>query len=183
MPGKRLKNVVNFYLRIGISAGILWYIFSKIDIQGTMEVLKTADPRYIAYAWGVFIFIFLMLILRWFTLIRALNLAVRTVDVLRYYFFGLFGNLFLPSAIGGDMIKIYGLCKNSDQKPRVVASNKMDVPEAQAQLAKFKKRYKTVDVIEISCLSGEGIEKLKKELLKRVTKHRAQEKASLAKGS
>ncbi len=64
------------------------------------------------------------------------------------------------------------------KKPRVVAANKMDVPEAKANLAKFKRRYKTVDVLEISCLTGDGIESLKKELLKRVTVLRGKEKRS-----
>ena len=58
-------------------------------------------------------------------------------------------------------------------KPRLVAANKMDIPEAAAHLAKFKRRYKTVDVVEISCLTGAGLDRLKKELLKRVTKFRA----------
>ena len=62
-------------------------------------------------------------------------------------------------------------------KPRLVAANKMDVPEAKAHLAKFKRRYK-VDVVEISCLTDDGLEKLKKELLKRVTSLRKREKAS-----
>ena len=66
-------------------------------------------------------------------------------------------------------------------KPRVVVANKMDVAEAKAQLVKFKKRFKDVDVLEISCLTGTGLEKLRKELLKRVTKFRAREKkAALA---
>jgi Obg family GTPase CgtA len=64
------------------------------------------------------------------------------------------------------------------KKPRVVAANKMDVPEAKANLAKFKRRHKTVDVIEISCLTGDGIDSLKKELLKRVTVLRGKEKRS-----
>ncbi len=64
------------------------------------------------------------------------------------------------------------------EKPRIVAANKMDVAEAKAHLAKFKRRYKDVDVIEISCLVGTGIEKLKKELLKRVTGRRGREKVS-----
>ena len=51
----------------------------------------------------------------------------------------------------------------------------MDVPAATAQLVKFKKRHK-VDVIEISCREGDGLEKLKKELLKRVTAFRVREK-------
>jgi GTP-binding protein len=64
------------------------------------------------------------------------------------------------------------------EKPRLVVANKMDVPEAAEHLAKFKRRYKSADVLEISCITGEGLEKLKKELLKRVTKFRAAEKAS-----
>jgi GTP-binding protein len=63
-------------------------------------------------------------------------------------------------------------------KPRLVVANKMDMPDAEAQLAKFKRRYKAVDVLEISCLSGDGLDRLKKELLKRVSKFRTAEKAS-----
>jgi GTPase len=66
------------------------------------------------------------------------------------------------------------------KKPRLVVANKMDVPDAAAHLARFKRRYKTVDVLEISCLTGGGLDRLKKELLKRVTKFRAAEKASHA---
>lgn len=65
-------------------------------------------------------------------------------------------------------------------KPRIAVANKMDVPEAAANLAKFVRRYKTAEVIEISCQSGAGLPQLKKELLKRVTKLRAREKVSPA---
>jgi GTP-binding protein len=63
-------------------------------------------------------------------------------------------------------------------KPRLVVANKMDLPEAAAQLAKFKRKYRSVDVLEISCLEGEGLDRLRKELLKRVTKFRKAEKTS-----
>jgi GTP-binding protein len=56
----------------------------------------------------------------------------------------------------------------------------MDIPEAAEQLAKFKRRYKSADIAEISCLTGDGIERLKKELLKRVGKFRTREKSSRA---
>lgn len=65
-------------------------------------------------------------------------------------------------------------------KPRLVVANKMDVPEAAAQLPKFKRRHKDADVLEISCLTGDGLDRLKKELLKRVVKFRGAEKASRA---
>ena len=64
------------------------------------------------------------------------------------------------------------------KKPRIAVANKMDMPESAAQLAKFKRRYKTADVMEISCKTGDGLERLKKQLLKRVTALRAREKMS-----
>jgi GTP-binding protein len=43
----------------------------------------------------------------------------------------------------------------------------MDLAPAAANLAKFKRRHK-VPILEISCLTGDGLEQLKKNLLKRV---------------
>ena len=63
------------------------------------------------------------------------------------------------------------------KKPRVVVANKMDLPEAKANLVKFKKRCK-VDVLEISCLDGKGLEKLKNERRRRVRAHRPAPKQS-----
>ena len=60
------------------------------------------------------------------------------------------------------------------EKPRLVAANKMDLPEARAQLVKFKKHHK-VPVVEISCVSGKGLDRLKTELRKRIASHRLRE--------
>lgn len=64
------------------------------------------------------------------------------------------------------------------EKPRLVAANKMDEPAAAANLKKFKTRYKAVELVPISCLSEEGIPKLRQELLKRVRRLRKKEKNS-----
>jgi GTP-binding protein len=65
------------------------------------------------------------------------------------------------------------------EKPRVVVANKMDVAAAAANLTKFKRRHK-VDILKISCLTGEGIEELKTELRRRVRAHRAAPKVAPA---
>lgn len=61
------------------------------------------------------------------------------------------------------------------KKPRLVAANKMDEPAAAGLLRKFRARHK-VAVIPISCLSEEGIPRLRAELLKRVRKLKPREK-------
>jgi GTP-binding protein len=63
-------------------------------------------------------------------------------------------------------------------KPRLVAANKMDEQAAVANLKKFKKRYPKVEIVPMSCLTEEGIPKLRKELYKRVKKMRTKEKKS-----
>ncbi|HRJ48427.1 MAG TPA: Obg family GTPase CgtA, partial [Opitutaceae bacterium] len=64
------------------------------------------------------------------------------------------------------------------EKPCLVVANKMDVDAATANLAKFKRRHPKVAVLGISCLTGDGLPQLKKELLKRVTRLRAGRKMS-----
>ena len=102
------------------------YLFSKIDLGRIWEVLRGARLEFLIYA-GLFFFVVnLVLLARWFIFIKALEVTSSARDVVRYYFIGLFGNLFLPSTIGGDILKIYGLCRNSSQKMRVVASVLLD---------------------------------------------------------
>jgi GTP-binding protein len=64
------------------------------------------------------------------------------------------------------------------KKPCLVAANKTDIKCSAGHLAKFKRRYAQVDVIEISCLTGDGLPRLKKELLKRVSRLRSGRKVS-----
>jgi len=121
-----VKNVLSFLLRVGLSGALLWYLFSKIDVGRIWEVLRGARLEFLGYAFIVFFVVNLVLLARWFIFIKALGVTSPARDVVRYYFVGLFGNLFLPSTIGGDILKIYGLCRNSSQKTRVVASVLLD---------------------------------------------------------
>jgi len=125
LPSKA-KNVLSFVLRIGLSLGLLYYVFSKIDLQKTAEVLKSADLNYIVLAFGAFLICNVILLYRWRIFIKALDLTAGFINIVKHFFYGLFGNLFLPTAIGGDLLKAVGLCKNSSQKPRVVASILLD---------------------------------------------------------
>lgn len=65
------------------------------------------------------------------------------------------------------------------EKPRLVAANKMDLEAAAVNLRKFKRSHK-VDVVKISCKTGDGLDKLKAGLLKRVMALRPEKNASQA---
>lgn len=157
------KNILSFLLRFGLSGALLWWLFKKIDWEKTIEVLKTADLAPVALSAAVFFAIYVVLVLRWFAFIRALDLKVPFGEALKYFCIGLFGNLFLPSSIGGDAIKIYGLCKdNATQKAKVVASVLLDRLSGYAGLvltasAAFAVGYKYVnDLSLLAMIAGLG---------------------------
>jgi hypothetical protein len=121
-----VKNILNFLVRFALSGALLVYLFSRMDMDKTVEVVKSSDPLFIILAAGTFLILHFFILIRWVVFIRALNLDAPFITIMRYFFIGLFGNLFLPTAIGGDVIKILGLCKDSSQKPKVVASVLVD---------------------------------------------------------
>lgn len=120
------KNLLSLLGRVALSVALLAYLFTKIDVEKTWGVVKSAIPLYIFYAFLTFVLINLVLVGRWFIYILALDLKVPFKVVLRYFFVGLFGNLFLPTAIGGDVIKTIGLYRYSPEKSKVVASVLLD---------------------------------------------------------
>jgi GTPase len=60
-------------------------------------------------------------------------------------------------------LKLYDL--SLGRRPFAVIANKMDLPDAAANLHRFKARFRTLKVIPASANKGEGVEKIK-ELLK-----------------
>jgi uncharacterized protein (TIRG00374 family) len=121
------KNVFFFIARVALSAALLIYLFFfRIDFHKTVETVRTAQVNFLVYGGIIFFVINVILLFRWLIFIRAIDVVSPFRDVIRYYFIGLFGNLFLPSSIGGDFLKIYGLCRNSSQKTRIIASVLLD---------------------------------------------------------
>ncbi|MBL8012549.1 MAG: flippase-like domain-containing protein, partial [Candidatus Omnitrophica bacterium] len=120
------KSPLSLIVRIILSFGLLVWIFSKIDMAHTWSVIRGANLGYLI--WGFFIFFFLNLIvlLRWYVFIRAMSLPASFRDVAKWFFIGIFCNLFLPSAVGGDVVKIIGLSKVVGQKPKIFASVVLD---------------------------------------------------------
>jgi len=121
-----LKKFSSFFIRFGLSFILLAYLFSKIDRQKTLEVIRSADAAFLFWAFMVFLVNNALLLLRWRIMMRGLKLKVPLLQAARSHLIGLFGNLFLPSSIGGDILKALTLCKQSQQRTKVVASILLD---------------------------------------------------------
>lgn len=123
---ERLKDLLSFLLRLGLSAVLLAWLFMQVNWKDIIGAVRQADPLLLCGAFALTIFIQFVVLVRWMLFLKALGLSATFWQVCRYFFIGLFGNLFLPTSIGGDVVKAIGLSRGVGQKPKVFASIVLD---------------------------------------------------------
>ncbi|MEO0091541.1 MAG: lysylphosphatidylglycerol synthase transmembrane domain-containing protein [candidate division WOR-3 bacterium] len=110
-----MKKRLFSLLQIIITIILLFYLIRKVNIKDAYEIMKQVNIVY--YLFSVFLcFIFLVLSnWRWKILLDARNLKFSFGYLLKVYFASWFFNNILPTAIGGDIIRIaYTIQKDSE---------------------------------------------------------------------
>jgi glycosyltransferase 2 family protein len=111
-----MKKTLFTLLKIAVSLGILAYIFLKVvDINLLWKELIKANPLYFVAAVAVYFLVQGLSAWRWYVLLKPQGIDVPFSRILAYYFLGMYFNFFLPSAIGGDVVKVYYLNKETKQ--------------------------------------------------------------------
>ena len=62
--------------------------------------------------------------------------------------------------------------ENLYNKPRIIIANKMDIASSKENLEEFSKKIKNIEIIPISTVTKENVDKLKYKLLDLVEKHK-----------
>ena len=112
---KRWMNV----LRILISVGALAFLFWKIGLGETLDVLRRADLRYLVAAFLLFVLSLIIRAYRWLVLLRSLDPSIPFGRLVRLYFVGQFFSSFLPSQFGGDVIRALELTQDTDSSAAI----------------------------------------------------------------
>ena len=113
-----MKKVLFWILRLCISAGILWYIFSGPDINPSkmIEYAKNIEIERLFVAAFLYLIIIFIACIRWYRLLCGQGVALPFFKTLEINFIGLFFNSFMPSMTGGDIIKAYYVSKHAHQR-------------------------------------------------------------------
>jgi uncharacterized protein (TIRG00374 family) len=114
------------WFRLLVSFGLLTLVIRLADWQAIANVLRHADPKWVAAAVGCAVVDRLLLNYRWQVLLTARHLLIRFVPLLRIQFAANFLGSFLPSSIGVDAIRIAALCRAGMPAPEVIASTLVD---------------------------------------------------------
>lgn len=107
----RLWNITQLLLKIAITGGLLYYVFSKIKIDAVKALISQSNPWWMLAAICCFFVSTMVSASRLLTFFKSIDLHIDWKFNLRLYMLGMFYNLCLPGGIGGDGYKIYLLNK------------------------------------------------------------------------
>lgn len=115
-------------LRVIISVSLVGLlIFIRRDtLNQSIDVIRGARLPVIAAGTALFFSTVLILACRLKIILRAKKIRLRFAEAVRLTFIGFFFNNFLPTAVGGDVVKGYYLYKNTGGKLNSIVSILMD---------------------------------------------------------
>jgi hypothetical protein len=118
----KLNKKVTTGLKVLISAVLIYFIFTKINVEEIKEILVKSNPVYLFGAAIFFIISKVIAAVRLNLYFHQLNIPLTHKSNLKLYLLGMFYNLFLPGGIGGDAYKGYILKKSFDVPTKKIVS-------------------------------------------------------------
>ena len=113
-----VKNKLTLILRFIISFGLLLLLvwIMRKDASDVLGILKTSNKVFIAMAVSINISLTIVVAYRLKLLMSGQNVFVSIKDAAYLTFIGYFFNNFLPTAIGGDIVKAHYASKKTNNK-------------------------------------------------------------------
>ncbi|HUR20131.1 MAG TPA: lysylphosphatidylglycerol synthase transmembrane domain-containing protein [Vicinamibacterales bacterium] len=105
-------------VKIVVSAGLLYVLLSRVDLARLWATARTASIPWLLAAVGLYFAMVFVSAWRWGLLLRAQRIAVRLASLLRSYLVATFFNNFLPSNIGGDVVRVRDTAQAAGSKTR-----------------------------------------------------------------
>lgn len=113
-------------VRIVITAAILGYLASQIDMRAAAAAVLRVDPAWLALVLALVACDRLVMILRWVLLLRASGAAIAASAAARIFLISSFVGSFLPAGIGGDVARAYALTRATADASAALASVAVD---------------------------------------------------------
>ena len=114
------RRALIWLVKIVVSAGLLMLLFSRVDFATLWAHARGASPLWLAASIGLYLLMVLISAWRWGALLDAARVMVEARTLISSFLVATFFNNFLPSNIGGDVIRIADTAKAA--RSRTVAT-------------------------------------------------------------
>lgn len=106
-----MKTILWTAGKIGVTLAIIIFLFARVDLAVMARHLARANMLLLLLALALYFFAIGLGALKWQVLVRAQNMGMPLGDLLAYSLVGLFFGNLLPSNVGGDVVRAYGLAR------------------------------------------------------------------------
>ena len=117
-PARPGRTALLWIVKIVVSVGLLYLLLSRVDLARLWSVARQASVPWLIAALALYFAMVFVSAWRWEILLRAQGIAVRLLTLLRSYLIATFFNNFLPSNIGGDVIRVRDTARAAGSKTR-----------------------------------------------------------------
>lgn len=121
-----VKKLLSIFFRVGISIFLLWILFRRLDKGALVEICRSADKGFIVAAFLIFFIAYIFGVFRWRMLLKAANINLPIKRIIISIAGGNFFSLFLPSTIGGDVVRVIDLTSHTRRPHEVMATVFLD---------------------------------------------------------
>ena len=112
----RARNLLIALLKAAVSIALLWLLFSRVDMARLWSVARNASAGWLMAALGLYSAMILASAWRWGLLLKAQEIALPFRTLTSSFLVATFFNNFLPSNIGGDVIRIADTAPSAGSK-------------------------------------------------------------------
>ncbi|CCG39804.1 lysylphosphatidylglycerol synthase transmembrane domain-containing protein [Magnetospirillum molischianum] len=102
-----VKRWLPWLLKGSFSVGLIWFVFSKIDLASAWTQARTLDPAMLFLALALGLLQVWLGAVRWWLVLRALKATFTTTQTFIVYYIGVFFAIILPGAVGGDAVRMW----------------------------------------------------------------------------
>lgn len=121
-----IRKTFALLLRISITVALLIFLFRQVDVHSLLSVIRRSDKLILLGALFVFSFNYFLCFWRWKMLLKAVAIHLPSRRIITSFAGSVFFNVFLPSTIGGDLVRSADLAVHTKKPAEVVATVLLD---------------------------------------------------------
>ncbi len=102
-------------LKVTVSLGLIGYLLSRVGTDKLVEVMSSASANYLYLLVALLLYFGAIAVgsVKWQILLKAQGIGVPLGSLLSFTFVGLFFGNFLPTNVGGDLVRGYDLARHT----------------------------------------------------------------------
>jgi uncharacterized protein (TIRG00374 family) len=100
------RRRVRFGLQLAVSGGLLAFLLWQIDLERTIDLVRSSNATYLGGALAIFLATTWVMAWRWQILLASKGIPEPLGWLTRLYFVGYAAGQVLPTAMGGDAVRI-----------------------------------------------------------------------------